>query len=122
MRRVALFVFLFLGGVMAACGQNYFTSNRSAIEHYRTANHLLDNTEYDEAIIELKKAVSDDDKFIEAFAQLPDVYRLRKENLRAIENYRKALAINPEFNRALYIRLGEAEFNTGDYTNGLQHL
>jgi outer membrane protein OmpA-like peptidoglycan-associated protein len=122
MRTAALFVFLFFGAILFASGQSYSTKSRSAIEHFQAANHSLDNTDYDDAIVELRKAISDDDKFIEAYAQLADVYRLRRDNSHAIENYRKVLAINPDFNRAIYIRAGEAEFTVGDYQNALPHL
>jgi len=123
MRRVAILLFLLFCGVLFASAQSsYSTNNRTAIEHFRSANRHLDNTDYDEAIIELQKAISADDKFVEAYSQLADVYRLKRDNLHAIENYRKAIAVSPDFNRAVYIRVGEAEFSVGQYESALQHL
>lgn len=103
--------------------QIYSTRNRTAIKYYVTANQSLDNLAYDDAIVNLRKAIETDDKFVEAHALLADIMRLRRFNpLSVIEEYKKVLALNPDFNRAVYLNLGEIELNQAKYQEALQHI
>ena len=122
MRRIILLIlFLFTSDILLA-QQTYATNDKEAIKYFALANQDLDNNLYEEAILKLQKAVGDDDKFTEAYALLADIYRQRRNIKAAIENYKKVVAINPEFNRAIYIKLGEAEVGNALYTEAKQHL
>jgi len=98
------------------------TTNKDAIKYFAAANRSLDDRVYDDAIKQLEKAIAADDKFTEAYAVLGDVYRIKKDNKQAIVSYRKVLEINPDFNRAIYIKLGEIEVSDSQYTEAQQHL
>ena len=118
---ITVVLFLFCADVFAQ--QNpYTTKDKDAIQYYVAANHELDDKDYDAAILSLQKAISNDNKFIEAHALMGDIYRQRRNNSAAIESFKKVLALNPDFNRAIYIKLGELELNEGQYANSLQHL
>ena len=87
------------------------------------ANKSLDNMAYDDAIVNLNKAIEADTKFFEAHALLADVMRQRRLNpLNIIEEYKKVLALNPNFSRAVYLNLGEVELSQAKYQDALQHI
>ena len=103
--------------------QGYSTRNKTAIKYYVTANQSLDNLAYDEAIANLLKAIETDAKFVEAHALLADVMRQRRLNpINIIDEYKKALALNPDFSRAAYINLAEVELSQAKYQDALQHI
>jgi outer membrane protein OmpA-like peptidoglycan-associated protein len=106
---------------MAQQGQ-YSTTNQKAIEFYLEANKSIDDHLYDEAIIKLQSAVDSDKKFIEAHAQLADVLRLRHQNKPAIEHYLVVLALDADYNRAIYLKLGDLEVTDAQYINAQKHL
>jgi outer membrane protein OmpA-like peptidoglycan-associated protein len=123
MRRLIFLILLLFFTVIAYAQQpSYSTTDKDALKYFALANRDLDDRVYDDAVAQLQKAISSDSKFVEAYALLGDVYRLEKNNKSAIESYKKVLALNPDFNRAVYIRVGEAEANEAQYANALQHL
>src|SRR5690348_2631595 len=110
---------LFLVVVLFAKAQDrqYSTTDRGAIKYYALANESLDNNLYDDAIEQLNKAISEDKKFIEAHALLADVYRQRRFYKEAQDEYRQVIALNPEFSRGVYFKVGDVEVRNGDYAN-----
>lgn len=121
------YVFLLLCFTLAASvafGQNgqYTSNNKQAIKHFVAANHLMDDRMFDEAIAELTKAVAEDDKFVEAHIQLGDLWRRKREFGKAVNYYRKAITASPEFNRAVYLKVGEAEITEAQYAEAKSHL
>lgn len=122
MRRIALFILFFLASVTVDAQNRYSTTNKDAIQYYVQANHAIDDRLYDEAIMHLQKAVAADSKFVEAYAQWGDLARLRKHHLQAIEAYKKVISIDPDFNRAIYIKIGEVELNEAQYADAEKHL
>ncbi|MEN0056073.1 MAG: OmpA family protein [Mucilaginibacter sp.] len=100
----------------------YTTTNKNAIKYFAEANQNIDDHLYDEAISNLQKAVGEDQRFIEARVQLADVFRLKHQYKQAIEQYTKVIAFNPDFNRAVYLKIGEIEIYEAQYTQAQQHL
>jgi len=121
---ICLFLSFFFSAAAIAQQQDptYSTTDKGAIKNFVAANRNLDDRLYDAAVTQLLNAVAADNKFTEAYALLGDVYRLEKNNKQSIEAYRKVLTLNPDFNRAIYIRVGEIELNDGQYSEALQHL
>lgn len=122
MRSILLLILLLLATFAVDAQNRYSTTNKEAIQYYVQANRAIDDHLYDEAIMHLQKAVSRDSKFVEAYAQWGDVARLRKYNAQAIEAYKKVIEISPDFNRAIYIKLGEVELIEGQYEDAEKHL
>lgn len=108
--------------ILYAQEKQYTTSNKDAIKSYNKAGQSLDYQLYDQAIDQLTYAVTLDVNFLEAQNQLADVLRLTKKYKQAIEHYLHIIAINPEFNRAVYLNIGQVEVNTADYSNAQLHL
>ena len=123
MRKFASILLLILISAFCYGQQGYSTRNKTAIKYYVTANQSLDNLAYDEAIANLLKAIETDAKFVEAHALLADIMRQRRLNpISIIDEYKKALALNPDFSRAAYINLAEVELSQAKYQDALQHI
>jgi outer membrane protein OmpA-like peptidoglycan-associated protein/tetratricopeptide (TPR) repeat protein len=123
LRKFASILLLILISAFCYGQQPYSTRNKKAIKYYVAANQSLDNLAYDDAIANLRTAIENDGQFAEAHALLADVMRQRRLNpLNIIQEYKKVLALNPEFNRAIYLNLGEVELNQGQYQDALQHI
>jgi outer membrane protein OmpA-like peptidoglycan-associated protein len=116
-------IFLILVSVFANAQQKqYSTTNKTAIRYFVDANHSLDDNMYDEATTQLKQAIEEDSKFIEAHLLLADVYHAKRLYQASIAEYLKVIALNPEFNKAVYLKLGNDEIGAAQYDNALKHL
>ena len=123
MRTFIFSVLLFFISVFAFAQQRqYSTTDRGAIKYFALANQSLDDHLYDDAVGNLQKAIEADDKFVEAHAVLGDLLRQMRSYKAAIEQYHKVIALNPEFNRAVYIKVGELEVDNAQYALAQQHI
>lgn len=122
MRIVLLSALFILLSVSAFAQGHYSTTDKEAIKHFALANQALDAHAYNDAVDELQKAIQQDPKFIEAHAQLADVYRVLKQYKLAIEQYQAVIDINPDFNRGMYLKLGEVEIRDARYEAAKPHL
>jgi outer membrane protein OmpA-like peptidoglycan-associated protein len=123
MRITFLSILLFFLSVTAWSQQRqYSTKNSEAIKYFAQAGQNIDEHYYDDAIDNLLKAINEDSKFVEAHAQLGDVYRMRHMYKLAIEQYLKVIDLNPEFNRGIYLKIGETEIYEAKYPQAQQHL
>lgn len=118
-----LSVLFFLSvSVLSAQERQLSTTSKEAIKQYALANQSIDDRLYDDAIDHLQKSIKEDNNFIEAHALLADVYRVKWKYKDAIEQYRKVITINPEFNRSIYYKLGDCEVHDAQYAEAQQHL
>jgi outer membrane protein OmpA-like peptidoglycan-associated protein/tetratricopeptide (TPR) repeat protein len=123
MRVVIVFaLFLFFSVAGWSQQRQYSTKNSEAIKYFAQAGQNLDEHYYDDAIENLQKAIAEDSKFVEAHAQLADVLKMRHLYKQAIDEYLKVIQLNPEFNRSIYLRIGETEIFEAKYTQAQQHL
>jgi outer membrane protein OmpA-like peptidoglycan-associated protein len=123
MRIIIVSVLLFFLSLTVWSQQRqYSTKNRDAIKYFAIANQNLDDHVYDEAIENLKKAIGEDSRFIEAHAQLGDVLRMRHLYKQAVEQYLKVIELSPDFNRSVYLKIGETEIYEAKYPQAQQHL
>ncbi|UEG51599.1 OmpA family protein [Mucilaginibacter daejeonensis] len=121
--RCRFFYLLLLTGFSAIAQNREYTShNSAAVSYYQKANGFLDRQDRANAIVQLKNALSVDSNFIEANIQLADMYRSLQQPKAAVPHYRKALDLNPNFDRGVYLKLGESEVNIGQYKQALIHL
>lgn len=123
MRFIYLSVLLFfISGYIYAQQRQYSTTDRAAIKYFAIANTNLDDHMFDEAVDNLQKAIAEDDKFIEAHAVLGDLYKSMRNYKGAVEQFQKVISLNPEFSRAVYLRIGELETDMGTYSVAQAHL
>lgn len=122
MKRFIAILFICLPVFLRAQERSYTTGNKTAVKQYIRAQQYMSYQQYDEAISLLKLAVEGDPGFLEAQNSLADLLKLKRQYKEAISHYLKIISVNPEFNRAVYYNLGDAEVNQADYANGLIHL
>jgi outer membrane protein OmpA-like peptidoglycan-associated protein len=123
MRVIFFSVLLFLiSNYIFAQQRQYSTTDREAIKYFAMANQSLDDHLYDDAVGNLQKAIAADDKFVEAHAVLGDLLRQMRNYKASIEQFHKVITLNPEFNRAVYLKAGEMEINSAKYELAQQHL
>ncbi|MDB5024390.1 MAG: OmpA family protein [Mucilaginibacter sp.] len=115
-------LFLFLSVSLFAQERQYSTTNKEAIKYFALANQSLDDHLYDDAAEQLLKAIDEDKKFIEAHAQLADLYRREWKYKQAVEQYREVITLNPDFNEFIYFKLADCEIHLAQYTQADQHL
>jgi len=102
--------------------RQYSTTNKEALKDFALANQNLDENLYNDALELLQKAVRADSNFIEAHAQLADLYRLMRRHGEAVWQYHKVIVLNPEFNRSVYLKAGDEEITIARYADAEQHL
>lgn len=119
---ILLFLLVMLSAGVSAQQRRYSTTNEEAIKYYALSNQSLDEHLYDEAIMQLEKAISIDKKFIEAHAQLADVLRMRHMYQPAITHFLKVIELDPEYNRSIYLKIGDCEITSAMYKPALHHL
>ena len=122
MKRLIALLLLCLPFMVQAQDRQYTTANKDAIKLYTRAKESIDYQLYFQAIATLKSAVALDPNFLEAQNQLADLLRITKQHKDAVEHYLKVIAVNPEFNRSVYVNIGSEEINIGDYANAQIHL
>jgi outer membrane protein OmpA-like peptidoglycan-associated protein/Tol biopolymer transport system component len=122
MQFYATWLFLLVTFSVYGQAKQYSTTNSTAVTYYQKAGAYLDRHDYKSATSQLQNALQADSNFIEAHIQLADVYKLQLIYKPAIEHYRKVVLLNPEFNRGVYLKLGESEINLGEYNQALIHL
>jgi len=123
MRVIFFSLLLFFLSVFAfAQEKQYSTTDREAIKYYALANESLDGSLYDDAVVQLKKAIEADDKFVEAHALLADLYRMMHQHKTSIQEFLKVIALNPEFNRSVYLKIGDEEISDARYEDAQHHL
>ncbi|MBD1392245.1 OmpA family protein [Mucilaginibacter glaciei] len=122
MRTILSLIILSIFPLFVSAQRHYSTVNEEAIKNYALADRSIDEHLYEEAIELLKKAISIDGKFVEAHAELGDVYRLKRQYKLAIEEFQKVIMLYPDFNRAVYLKLGDSEITESQYANAKTHL
>jgi outer membrane protein OmpA-like peptidoglycan-associated protein/tetratricopeptide (TPR) repeat protein len=95
--------------------QNDFTNSRKAFNLYSEAQKYISYKKYGEAEEALKKAISKDKYFVEAYNLLGDAYIYDNKPEMAIESYKKGLELAPNKYPVVYIALGNAEFSLEKY-------
>lgn len=106
---------------MASAQTQYSTTHKGAIKNYESATEYYDARNNEKAREELMKAIGKDANFIEAYILLANVYVDMRQYDSAIEEYKKALAINPNFFPNNYYTLANIEMNTGKYEDAKIH-
>ncbi len=123
MRGLFFVFFLFLTpALLFAQDRQYSTTDRQAIKYFSLANESLDENMYDQAVTQLQKAIQADGNFVEARALLGDLYRQMRAHKEAVEQYTKAIALNPDFSHVIYLRTGDEEVNLALYEDAKHHI
>lgn len=117
------FIFIICFLPLGLFAQKSSTSTvKQAQKSYNQAVSYLTNNQIDLAIIDFKKAIDLDNKFLAAYQQLGDIQRKSGNYAEASINYTKILEIDSEFYPLTHFYLAESELNTGDYSKAITHF
>lgn len=110
-----LLILLLCLSFSAFAQKQYSTNNKEAIKFYALANENIGYQQYDQAAEQLKKAIAADDQFAEAHNQLGNVYLYKHQFAEAYAELIRTIALNPNYNRAVYLNLGNVDIMLGKY-------
>ena len=93
----------------------YTSVNKKAISAFESALKFYDARQDAKAIEELNKAIERDPNFIEPHFLLAQIYTESHKTQQAIDEYVKALQINPKFDKKTFFNLANLEVSIGKY-------
>ena len=121
MRFLYVLVFLSLLNLTVSAQHRYSTTNKAAIKAYENATAFYDVRDNDKAAAELRKAIEKDPQFVEAYILMANVCVDQGKLEDAVDQYRTAISINPNFYPNNYYTLANIELNIGRYQDALGH-
>ena len=123
MKKISIFFITFIA--IASCkaqlppGQ-YTTTNKKAISLFEEAIKDYKSGKEADAENDLLKAIEKDANFIEPHLLLAEIYQVKDLPQKAIDEYIKAITINPGFNLNNFFNLGRLEIILGQYDTAKQ--
>jgi outer membrane protein OmpA-like peptidoglycan-associated protein/tetratricopeptide (TPR) repeat protein len=118
----AIVLLLILPAITFSQERQYSTNDKQAIKDYLLAMQDLDEHAYDEAAELFQKAIEGDSSFVEAHMEFGNLNRLQHQHQEAIIQFRKVIALNPNFSRSVYLKIGQEEIDMAQYENSLANL
>ncbi len=132
MKHILLFSSLLLFASCSTAQMTYSTKNKKAIalfeqaqaEPGRSVDPITRGPNYRGAIQLLEKALEKDPNFWEAHMVEAELYELINDPYGAINQYRKAIALNPKGTQTgvVYFNLATLEYSVGEYDNAIKNL
>lgn len=111
---VALFVIIISCKAQLPPGE-YTSTNKKAISLFESALKNFNARQDAKAMEDLKKAIEKDPDFIEPHFLLAQIYTEAGQKQQAIDEYVKALQINPKFDKKTFYSLANLEISMGKY-------
>jgi tetratricopeptide (TPR) repeat protein len=102
-------------------GYNITTKSKRAEKFYIKALNLTNKRCYIDAETHLKKAIKIDNKFIEAYLLLGDIFHYLKQDEEAIDAYKETINISPDFFPLKYFIIANIELSVGKYEDAKKH-
>jgi outer membrane protein OmpA-like peptidoglycan-associated protein/tetratricopeptide (TPR) repeat protein len=100
----------------------YTTTNKKAISQFENALKTFQSGNSEKAKEELNKAMEKAPEFIEPHLLMAEIYVTERKVQPAIDEYQKAISINPGFNLNNFYNIGVLEFNVGKYQDAKSDL
>lgn len=123
MKKILLFSVSFL--LFFACRAQlppgeYSSTNKKAISAFEDALKSFQSGKDDEAIKSLEKAMEKDPGFIEPHLLMAEIWQVKRQPEKAIDEYAKAITINPNFNLSSFFNIATLEIGLGRYAEAKQ--
>ena len=115
-------IFLMFLNRVGVAQSNLTTKSEKAAKFFNAAVVEYNARNYSKAIEYLDKAINDDDQFVEAYLLLGESNIDLQNDSLAMEYFKKAIAINPDFYPPVFSNLAGLEFNKGMYSEALAHI
>ena len=122
MLRIFLFMWLITIPAFTLHGQgNPHTTSGKALKFYNLGKKYYNFLFYEKAVVELNKAIKIDDDFIEAHLTLAEISVDLKNYPVAINSFKRAVAIDPDFFPNALYNLAHIEHLSGMYDDAQDH-
>jgi outer membrane protein OmpA-like peptidoglycan-associated protein/Tfp pilus assembly protein PilF len=95
----------------------YSSTNKKAISSFESALKLFQSGKDNDAIKELEKAIEKDPNFIEPHLLMGEILYTNRKIEKAIDEYAKAISINPTFNLTTFYNIATLELAIGRYAD-----
>lgn len=102
--------------------QQYHTKSKKAIRYFQEALSSFQNRKDVEALELLKKSLRADDGFVEAYMMKAQIYKDRGDFETAIQNFERALELDPNFYPEGFMVLAGIQFNSGLYEEAKNNI
>lgn len=100
----------------------YTSTNKKAIAAFENALKYYNQRDDNKAIQECTTAITKDATFIEPHFLLAQIYSEANKTQEAIDEYYKALAINPKFDKKTFYNLATLEYKIGKYPDAKKNF
>jgi len=107
---------------ISVVAQDLSSDSKKAIKRYEKAKEYYNNRQNSEAISELQIAIEADPNFVEAFLLRAGIFIDLKNFDEAINSYRSAVSIDPDFFPPSYFNLASLELGKGYYSEAKIHF
>lgn len=131
-KKLNILLILFLISSCASAQMGYGTKSKKAIKLYNEARKAprenrdpkTGQPDFEKGIDLLKKALNKDNNFLEAHQLIGEFYRLNGQYKKAVEHYKRALAINPadNLNGQLFLDIGDLQMRNGEYKDAIVYF
>lgn len=119
---IALITFITGYSLKDCNAQPLSTESKRAAKLFEEGRKNFGLQNYEEASQYLKKAISADDQFLEAYMLLGDVLKSLDDNQAAVDIYEKVISINPDKYPEVYYFCGLLHFDLQQYDAGIEKL
>ncbi len=117
-----LTVFLTINILSSIAQEVLSTKSNKAEKFYNEAMKSYNLKYFDSAVELLNNAIKEDEKFIEAWLSLAEVYMDLDKDIEAIEAYKKSFELNPDFFPGAYVNLANLELLNSRYEDAKIHF
>lgn len=115
-------IFLFLLTATCRAQREYSSSVKRAIDSYEEAVKKYDERKNTKALEEIDNSIKADPKFIEAHLFKGHIHSDMKQQVEAINSYKAAIDINPDFFPNVFYLIAEEEYIIAKYYDAKMHL
>ncbi len=116
-RPIAVFFILLFINTISFSQEKYSTANKKAIKLFEEARTQYGLRDYDKTLKALQAAIEKDDLFLEAHTMLGYLYGDLKQQLKAIDEIKKALEINQAMYPGNFFTLAQLQASIGQYAD-----
>ncbi len=102
--------------------QTYSSDNKKAVEFFERAFGYYNSYQYKESVYWAEAALEKDNKFIEVYYLLSDIYAEVGKPQKTIQYLKTAVEIRPEKNIQAFLTLAKTELSIGNYADAKTHF
>jgi len=115
------FFFLLSTEALPQALKNLSSVNKKALRNFEDGRAYYQNGRLKEAELQFRKAIAEDEKFVEAYLLLGDVLADKKETAEAIVYYKKSIQLNPSLFPKIHFVVANLEKRQGNFAEAVKY-